>query len=526
MRCGIRSRMILCLFFVCMSTDLSAASNGSWVLHQQAWNSLVDSKAVIAKYAFYADRLLSVRHPEIYLQADIKILKDIENQNSSIASKIKWENLKDISTIADAVRYPVGAPFFGFLDRRILPPTATLAGLTGEKSVAQIKMTSIEKAVIGYYQLKKGSPGNDLAILYCSDNGAYLVDRGFAISMKDMLRYDVEKISCVPVLLFDESDSWFWVLGKNSDAEKFRNIIKKLPPAAMAEKMLTPKESLMIGKFSRETELNTEREKNIALLFAQKRGPIIALNKKMEIDRPLLGQWLSLFNYSEPQEINIDRVHTGVSHLLMQEVNILGGRLSPMAAYVADISECKGDAALCIASRYKPFFEWKLVWPWGFTSFSIDESLISGGGGVCAEQSSNMAAILDLLKIDYYALHLTGINSSSKKKDHRIIFVPSWNVTFSNSKVFKGFVEPNGYKGLVYIYNKGKWLFFADKIMMGNSQLENAKTLFSNFLNMASTNNLTNQLACRPFANEANFSTCNEMGNKLDNGSYSSINVH
>jgi hypothetical protein len=183
----------------------------------------------------------------------------------------------------------------------------------------------------------------------------------------------------------------------------------------------------------------------------------------------------------------------------MQQINTMSGKLSPVAAFLADTSFCKGDRALCLQKNYAALFSWNLLWDWGFTSMSIEEAFQTGGGGVCAEQASYIGSILDLMGIKYFALHFTWLNAEGRKKDHRIVYVPQWDVTFSNNELHKGLFLMQQGKGLVYVYRDGQWIYFDDSRFVGNTNYDSAMRILLSLKDIAEKRNFWPNIACHPF---------------------------
>lgn len=479
-------------------------------IHHRAWLEAIKTSINATKYRFYTARILAVKNPEVYLKADLEMLRAIEALHPNIASKYRWNKLKKIDLITERERYGTKMPFFDFVDRRILPPTATLVKSGSKKAEISKKMTPLEVAILAYYNKKKKVPTKPLTILYCKNSDAYLISSDEAVSMRGMKTSSLEGVSCQPIMIFNEKDSWFPLMNKNATSSFIKDVVKHTTHQTGDSLQLSNAEEMIINKLKQITAL-TAKEIPTAILFAQRRGPIILDNYDYVVDESMLKRWQKVFHFNRQEESNIGRIHTGASHLIMQNMNRLAGKLSPVSAYIADTSECSDWIGWCLIGKYEKLFQWFLLWNWGLTSFSTDEAFASGGGGVCAEQSTYMASILDLMGIDYYALHLTGINKEGKKKDHRIIYVPKWEVTFSNNKMYKGYKEPNGYKGLVYLYHNGKWIFFANNIFFGNASQLSAKKMISNFIETAEKSNLTKELACKPFVNISDFNSCKEL---------------
>lgn len=482
-----KSLSIILTAFLFLPLDLAFAENSdTFELHHAAWENILKSEKEINKYALYASRLLSVKHPEVYLQADMSTLNDIRQRWPDIAKQLTWKNLEKIRTIHEKDRYPEGAPFFPLLDRRLLPATATLRILKGGKIRRQTKMTALEKSVLAYFIQTKIQSSSQPHILYCRDSRAYLVSTDEVVAdeataMSDMKKTKLSETKCEPLLIFSKETSWFPLMGREAVPPPFKKTLSLLRREDFPL-VMTREEKEHLPRLQQLTVLNP-REKSLVFLLVQKRGPMVVTRVKVDLNYSLLSRWQeNLGNYPEKLETNVGRIHTGLSHLLMQEVHLVSNRLSPMTAYLASNRTCRTRPPECLIHKYQKYFAWNLLWAWGFTSLSLDEALASGGGGVCAEQATYTASILELMDIDYYAVHFLGFNKTGKRKDHRIVYVPSWDATFSGNKLFKGFLEPNNYKNLIYISNRGGWTFFTGKLWMGNASRTTSQNIIKEFL--------------------------------------------
>jgi len=497
-------------------------ADDSWRVHESAWRALLNNKSTDSKFAFYAGRLINVMHPELYLMADLEMFEEINALHPDILFRFNWAGLKKIETITERRNYTKEAPFYDYLDRRIMPPTSSLLMQWQGETLVKKKMTSLEKAVLAYYVRSQSGESADSAILYCSNSDAYLILGERAFYMKTMEQYALQDISCQPLLIFNKADSWSVITKKKPKLPSLKKIVERVANRRLDLSQIDKKEREYLRLLARKTAL-TKDEKKIAALFAEKRGPIISIEYENALDMKQLGKWQNAFAYDKIHEKTIDRVHTGASHLVMQHMNAMAGRISPVAAYIADMSECASNLPECLIEKYANNFWWYLLWNWGLTSFSIDEAYSSGGVGVCAEQSTYMASILDLLRVDYYVMHLTGFNSKGREKDHRIIYVPEWNVTFSNNQMFKKYKEPNDYQGLIYVSHKNDWIFFDDSVVMGNVSFAKAKDLLEDFFDMSLREGFSRGYVCKPFSKGRNREGCDELKNRINSVEYKRI---
>jgi len=151
----------------------SSQARRAQTIHQQAWEDVVKKAATddYFKYSLYTSRTLAVRHPEIYLQGDALFLEHITSTDG-YASAYKDRNphspqytdtslwfsgpsfsldevdFRDLSRTSCLELYPDGAPFYPFLDRRVMPMSSCLKTTDEE-------VTELEKAFLLYFQWKE-----------------------------------------------------------------------------------------------------------------------------------------------------------------------------------------------------------------------------------------------------------------------------------------------------------------------------------------------------------------------------------
>lgn len=441
-------------------------------LHKNAWDRMSKGARTdpTTKYAIYASRTLAVYHPEIYLQADVETLKRM-TENEKIQ---KWLGEVGIKKLTEF--YPNNSPYFPILDQRLLPPTATLrklqVGEDGRLSVVdQTSIPEISKAEIAYH-IHKHRNNDSGTILYCDDESAFLLINDDAISMKDL---KPSKVECKPTLIFNELYVWYPLMGRDdtSRSQELRRHVERFAPHPKYPQM-TPWEQETVKNLKETTKIKTACEMKTIRVVTQNTTPLTEIGDgEIHIGNPKnYSDWRDSFqDFNLANELTIQRVHLGFSSLLLQDIHIRSNQLSPISALFAShiLDSPEESRPKLLSDLYHRNFRWGEVWTWGLTDFTIDESLFSGGGGVCVTHADNIVSILNVANIDNIALHTY---QPTKDKDHRVVYVPQWKATFSNGTLSnqsgKTIFDPVDFSAIVYLRQGTKWAFFANPIHIGN----------------------------------------------------------
>lgn len=478
------------LFCVALTLSLTGNCNpqhNASALHNNAWNSIARRalNSSSDKYALYGSRTIAVSSPEMYLKADVQMLMWMKShpkgvvvtgrpgRPAPVSLDLSWKMLQNLRTSSARELYPINAPFLDFVDRRLLPPTAVLRQLKvvdGHLTVSNHEnITELSKAVLAYYFKQKEKNAH---ILYCSNESAFLLLKDKAISMKDL---QMSVVDCDPILIFNKSHVWYPIMGRD-DTLTEKSLYAAVKRYVKSDSIKLDANQLQLVKILKQaTQISNSSERRMVQLVTLNTTPILYLddNEKLKAENSgNLVEWqVALQDKNILDEFTIQRVHTGISSLVLQDIHIKSNQLSPMTAYMAAqvVGKRPKDAARTLSEVYSHYFRWGEVWRWGLTDFTIDESLSAGGGGVCVTHSNNIGAILDLANVDHYTVHTY---NRDKNKDHRIVYVPSWKATFSNGILPKGggrsIFDPPQFRSVVYLRYGGKWAFFAPPVFFGS----------------------------------------------------------
>jgi len=343
------------------------------------------------KYAIYAARILAVKHPEIYLQADGLFLEAI---TTNIGFKKSYEiaNVRDdylrwqktggamsgppfsldyvdfakYQIIKSSELYPEGYPVLPYLDRRMLLIASTL------KSAGN-RLNQLEKVEQYYFVLKeKGTAPDQLYLVYCDNENAYLYDRGNLIEAEDL--ENVVQVEGNPILVFNEESVWYPLMGRDdtSDDATLKQVVDKY-----ATEVTTPElsdfEAQMVERLAEVTSLEGLQE-DAAIVFAARSYD----TAQAQDNRPFQPMWQKLAPINE-----------AARSTLMTSVLKNANYFSPIAAHlVAIAADYEGEAKIEAAcNEYvkqatppgspNPY---GLLWMLGIVSYTIDDAYYSHAG--------------------------------------------------------------------------------------------------------------------------------------------------
>lgn len=343
------------------------------------------------KYVIYASRILAVKHPEIYLQADGLFLETI---TTNIGFKKSYEitDVKDnyllwqkaggamsgppfsldyvdftkYDIIKSSELYPEGYPVLPYLDRRMLTIATTL------KPVGS-RLNQLEKAEQYYFYLKEHGAGVDeLYLIYCDNESAYMYDRGNLIEASNL--ESVGQVEGNPILIFNEASVWYPLMGRDdtSNDATLKQVIDKYATSVTTPE-LTDFEALMVEKLVEVTALEG-LQKDAAIVFAARSSDYITVHD----NRPFQPLWQ-----------NFTSINEKVRATLMGNVLKESGYLSPISAYLAAITakyegEAKLEAACDEYCRHATppgtAGPGGLLWMLGIVAYTIDDMYYAHAG--------------------------------------------------------------------------------------------------------------------------------------------------
>jgi len=384
------------------------------------------------KYGIYAARILAVKHPEVYLKADDLFLETIQtNAGSKKAYEIDdvhssyfvpWLSPEEERTgppfsfdyvdftkyqiIKATELYPENYPVLPYLDRRLLSVTSTL------KSVDH-RLTQLEKVEQYYFALKeKGATPDQLYLVYCDNENAYLYDQGKLIGAKDLGK--VDQIEGNPILVFNEKCVWYPLMGRDDTPKDatLKQIVDKYATNVVIPK-LSDFETQMVNRLVEATSVEGLQE-------------CVAIGVAAKSVRQLRQKFTS--------------VSSNGLDLLIGQIVKCADYLSPIVAYLAAIGEeYEGEAKIeAICAEYVKHAAtpglWKVprakraigqLWMLGLTKFTIDDAYYTHAGH-CSAQAAHSQAWLDISGVDSYRIRARIYQPTENRCFH--VYIPEYDV--------------------------------------------------------------------------------------------------
>jgi hypothetical protein len=451
--------------------------HAAFQVHITSWNMVVTGATTnqYDKYGIYVSRSMAVRHPEIYLQADrlfVKAatthigfkrayyLKDVHNIYFNGPEKggppitgppFSFEdvNFTEYRIIEFQAYYPEGYPVFPFLDRRVLPVASTL-------KPAENQLTQLELGV--QYYFSTGRIGSYL--IYCDNENTYLFSEGSLFWMKTL--EPVGTIQGNPILIFNEHHVWYPLMERDDTGadQTLKNLVQTFTTEITIPFLEEPEKNLLEG-LKQVTSLTSDYEKDMAILYSLR--PCWGFDEYVQSDsyKNLRRHHADLTDYT--LEIT--------SRLYMKHANYL----SPITSYlVAAMKTHDEDKMLQKLSaeyvRYAATPEMSYAhghtWFCDFVEQTVDECYTTRGRH-CIVQACNIAAVLDLMDIEYYWLE--GY-SEAITFIHDWLYLPYYDTIMSN--------------GMITPYSSGTILYHVQKYPLNQLDFVAQKDSWAFFLNL------------------------------------------
>jgi hypothetical protein len=337
-------------------------------------------------------------------------------------------------TIINLVQfYPPEAPVFGYLDRRVLSPSVTLRRKSGSEIVEQDRIKQIELASLYYINEHQKTNLEDLYIIYCDNEDAYLWLRGDLISLKTLK--PCEKIaSGNPILIFNEKYVWYPLMQRDDtkQSKSLNNLVEKYK-TDIQKPLLSETEEKLLQKLLLVTEL-TGPEYDMAILSAAKVSSFYGFYYRVK-NKEISRKWHELFpDLTEGQIQSTIPPHPlgGFDDVILEQISGRANYLSPISAYLAALGKDKDKNSIALmGKKYRELgFEWNCLWTLGFEESTIDDSFFSHGG-TCEVHANNFSSILNLLGVDNIIIHGYKIGEST----HQIVYIPECDWVFTNVRL-------------------------------------------------------------------------------------------
>lgn len=434
----------------------------SFEAHRYLWGEVLEEAKVdkYSKYAIYASRVLTVKHPEVYLQGDAIFLRQIMTA-SGYRKVYSIENIHDYESymytsfggpsfsfedvefeaheiVSSPQLYPENYPLFTYLDRRLFPISTTLKTWENE-------ITQLELGAQFYFSLKenRGFAGA-LYIIYCDNEETYLFDNGELTWMKNLTK--TGEIRGNPILILNEENVWYPLMERDDTtrAPILSHLVKEYSTDVRTPK-LTEFEENAIEILKQVTELDGENQVLMATIAA---AHTEAPERPVEDYYEFETAW---------RELGIPIYAHGV----FQEIYKRADYLSPITAYLAWISggHEEEDKIEAITGEYlkhagSPAYNYEFahghIWNCMLVGKTIGESYRTRTGH-CVWQAASISSVLDALNIRNYIVQYLFRNY------HHIVLLPQYDIIVSDGAV--PVIPENWPSSLAinFISTEGKW---------------------------------------------------------------------
>jgi len=412
----------------------------SLLIHKDAWSDVVDNAKLHKdfKYGIYASRVITVKHPEIYLKADdsfsaaitsnpgfkkVYFTKDIHSPDLFWKRQLEMKgapfsfgdvNFNDLRVKSNRNLYPDEFPFFSYIDRRLLPIASTLKTFESE-------VTEFEKAAIFYFKLKQNGSTNAF-IIYCDNESAYVAYDSHLVRCNNM--EESAEISGNPILIFNEDFTWYPLMNRD-DTSKSPRLNQLVSTCSTSKTMPT------LTRYEEETVTKLQEATGIESPVAE----TFAVLSSMRSTGNVLDNFHPLWEKILPKDFRLAESFAIIKQFLMK-----GNLLSPVSAFLAARSKAgSGCQKLWTLSR-----EWigrtatknwpktrDHLWWCSHLEYSIDETFRTRAGH-CVTQSCNISSALTLAGIDHYVLEAGRIHDS---ETHHYIFVPEVDAIIDDGRI-------------------------------------------------------------------------------------------
>jgi len=400
-------------------------------LHEGAWADVVTQAANddYFRFALYESRSLAVAHPEIYLKGDALFADHItsvdgygqayaeeDHHSMQYSGKPSWfsgppfrfqqVNFGQVATVTCQILYPDGAPFYPYLDRRVLPLASCL-------KTTSSRITELEKAFFYYFRWK-GEDGLIPFIVYCDTGRAYLSHGNelFSISESGATSF----VDGNPILIFNEDVVWYPLMERD-DTNADRQL------KALVTRYRTDCDTPKLSAFEQE-------------IVSQLRVITALQGNYYQQDLALLAAVRAHTMYSEGFRQLWERHKPWAQYGIHKSTIHIADYLSPFAAYLASLieqSDLPDSVTQMINCWHWEFgFQHGHIWRCGLVEYTIDEAMRIGFFH-CEGHAEHISAVLDLADVENYVIKAAP--SSLPTKLHTTVTIPELGYVVSNGEI-------------------------------------------------------------------------------------------
>jgi hypothetical protein len=456
-------------------------SEDAFSIHANCWEMVVTGAESnhYDRYGLYVSRTIAVRHPELYLQADRLFItaattyrgfkrayqtKDVHDRYLFGPKKggppltgppFSFENVDfpKYRIIDFREYYPEGYPVFPFLDRRILPVASTLKS-------AENQITQLELGIQYYFS----SNESERYLIYCDNENTYLYGGESLVWMKS--GGPVETIQGNPILIFNEHHVWFPLMDRDDTAKD--QTLRDLVQMYITEITIPPLEESEINLLEglkRVTSLQSDYERDMVLLYSLR--PCWGFNTYVQSDA---------YNTVRRHHPDLNDFTLEItSRMFMRHAN----HVSPVTSYLAavmnyyrgkDMLERLEIEYVRHAATPSLSYAHGHTWFCDYVEQTVDECYTTRAGH-CIVQACNIAAVLDIVDIEYYWLE--GF-SDEITFIHDWLYLPHFDTIISNGIItpyrdgtILFHVREYPLDQIDFIAQNDSWAFFRDLKLSG-----------------------------------------------------------
>ncbi|MBN2384273.1 hypothetical protein JXQ70_15455 [bacterium] len=427
------------------------------------------------KYGLYANRLIAVTHPEVYLEGDELFIHNVEGRelqpiyDDAYFHIFHFANidLTKMETITTPEFYTLIPELFSYLDRRCMAAKSTIFTCRENNYFpkAQTQIKEIEKGVLYFCRIRLTEPGAAVYLLYGADESCYVWHNDTLYAMTDDTVVSPDRVASKQIaLIFNEKSVWYPLMERDDTGsdQMLATLVDRFGDSQLPQ--LTQIEEYLLDLLKQKSKLDNKQERTLAALLAGKCNYSYGVRKEDanwiegmdEIWRsvvPALKQddlisMLGWYNYGS------------IDAILTKEIIIESNVLSPftylLGSHLPEDYD-QDDLDYLTALYYYYGFYWGLNWELGIDTYNIDESYWCQGGA-CDVSAMNILSILNLKGVDSY-LYM-GYRGWMQYA-HTLVYLPKTRSFFSNgfhadyyNSVFTGPEFPNA---LFYLHHNNDW---------------------------------------------------------------------